>query len=118
VEWAAAAIETSSNQPILPHAIIVLNASEHEINPVLWNVNTNTSTILDDLANTVDRNETFKKYTKFWRSRGRTIDTLEQLVASYYSSIQVGSLETVNSRLVSKLTRFRFFEFQRMDDPS
>jgi hypothetical protein len=90
VEWAAAAIETSSNQPVLPHAIIVLNASENDINASLWDVNTNTSSILDALAGTVKRNETFKKYAQFWRQRGRTIDTLEQLILSYYSSIQVG----------------------------
>ncbi|KAE9983700.1 hypothetical protein BLS_003847 [Venturia inaequalis] len=88
VDWAAAAIETSSNQPVLPHAIIVLNASENEIHPSLWDVYANTGTILDDLAGTVNQNETFKKYAEFWRSRGRTIDSLEQLVAAYYSSIQ------------------------------
>lgn len=66
----------------------MLNASKTEIDPGLWDVFTNTSIILDDLANTVNMNETFKKYANFWKSRGREIETLEQLVASYYSSFQ------------------------------
>jgi hypothetical protein len=89
IEWAEAAIETSSNQPVLPHAIIALNASEHTINPSMWDVFKNTSSILEDLARTVNRNATFKKCAQFWRERGKTINSLEQLVLCYYSSIQV-----------------------------
>jgi hypothetical protein len=94
VNWAAAAIETSSNQPVLPHAIIVLNATENDIDPIFWDVNVNTNVILDDLAKTVNQNETFKKYAQTWRQRGKTIDTLEQLLLSYYSSLQVGLFNT------------------------
>lgn len=89
VIWAAAAIETSSNQPVLPHAIIALNASENDINDNLWNVLYNTETIICDLAHTVNRNETFKKWAQFWRERGKTIGSLTDLVLCYYSSIQV-----------------------------
>lgn len=89
VRWAAAAIETSSNQPVLPHAIIALNASEHDIDTKLWNVRFNTETILQDLAHTVNRNETFKKWAQFWRERGKAIDSLLDLVLCYYSTIQV-----------------------------
>lgn len=91
VKWAAAAIETSSNQPVLPHAIIALNASEHDLDQSLWDVLYNTETILHDLAHTVDRNATFKKWAQFWRERGKTIDTLADLILCYYSSIQVTS---------------------------
>ena len=38
IQWAAAALETSSNQPVLPHAIIVLNVSENATDPELWDV--------------------------------------------------------------------------------
>ncbi|KAK6860680.1 hypothetical protein PG995_004316 [Apiospora arundinis] len=89
VKWAAAAIETSSNQPVLPHAIIALNASEHDIDANLWDVRFSTETILEDLANTVNRNETFKKWAQFWRERGKAIDSLENLVLCYYSTIQI-----------------------------
>ncbi|KAK8075762.1 hypothetical protein PG997_010425 [Apiospora hydei] len=89
VKWAAAAIETSSNQPVLPHAIIALNASEHDIDVKLWDVKFNTETILEDLAHTVNRNETFKKWAQFWRERGKAIDNLLDLVLCYYSTIQI-----------------------------
>lgn len=86
---AAAAIETSSNQPVLPHAIIVLNASEDLIDEKLWDVVANTENILQDLANTVNRNETFKKLAQFWRERNKPIHNLTDLILCYYSSLQV-----------------------------
>ncbi|GAW26646.1 putative lysophospholipase-like protein [Rosellinia necatrix] len=89
VKWAAAAIETSSNQPVLPHAIIALNASENDSDVTQWDVPHSTESILFDLQNTVNRNETFKKWAQFWRERGRTIETLLHLILCYYSSIQI-----------------------------
>ncbi|KAK9417273.1 putative PNPLA domain-containing protein [Seiridium unicorne] len=94
VVWAAAAIETSSNQPVLPHAIIALNASEHDIDEKLWGMKYNTETILEDLAHTVNRNANFRKWTQFWRERGKPIENLEQLILCYYSSIQIIRLPT------------------------
>ncbi len=89
VKWAAAAIETSSNQPVLPHAIIALNASEHDLDDNLWDVRHNTETIFIDLAHTVNWSVTFKRWAKFWRDRGKVIDNLLDLILCYYSSIQV-----------------------------
>lgn len=107
VEWAAAAIETSSNQPVLPHALIVLNASETDIDASLWEVNVNTVSILEALARTVNQNETFKRLAQFWRERGRAINNLEELVLSYYSSVQVRTMQlTSRSLLISYRTDF------------
>ena len=89
VEWAAAALETSSNQPVLPHAIIALNASENNIDPELWDVNVATEQLLDALSHTVKQNVCFKKHAKIWADRKKQIDTVEQLMLSYYSSIRV-----------------------------
>jgi energy-coupling factor transporter ATP-binding protein EcfA2 len=89
VQWAAAAIETSSNQPVLPHAIIALNASENGLEDNKWKVSYNTENILYDLQHTVNSNETFKKWAQFWRERGKKIDGLLDLIICYYSSIQV-----------------------------
>lgn len=89
VEWAAAALETSSNQPVLPHAIIVLNASENNIDPELWDVNVATERLLEALSHTIKQNVCFKKHAKLWADRGKQIDTVEQLMLSYYSSIRV-----------------------------
>ncbi len=91
VDWAAAALELSSNQPVLPHAIIAFNASENNIDAELWKVNKATEKILDSLSSTVYHNTTFKKYAQFWRERNRIVETVEQLMLCYYSSVQVGA---------------------------
>ncbi|CAI6249812.1 unnamed protein product [Periconia digitata] len=89
VNWAAAALEMSSNQPVLPHAIIVLNASENDIDPQQWDPNFATEALLESISRTVFRNSTFKKYAQFWRERRKEIESVKQLMESYYSSIQV-----------------------------
>jgi hypothetical protein len=89
VEWAAAALETSSNQPVLPHAIIVLNASENNVNPELWDVDVATERLLESLSHTVHQNVCFKKHAQLWGDRNRQIETVEQLMLSYYSSVRV-----------------------------
>jgi hypothetical protein len=89
VNWAAAALEKSSNQPVLPHAIIVFNASANTIDARLWDVDTATTELMQSLSRTVYHNTTFKKYAQFWRERNRQIETVEHLLLSYYSSVQV-----------------------------
>lgn len=89
VQWAAAAIETSSNQPVLPHAIIALNASENDLDERWWDVRDSTEGILHDLGQTVNHNVTFKKWAQFWRERGKPINGLIDLILCYYSSIQI-----------------------------
>ena len=81
MDWAAAALESSSNQPVLPHAIIVLNASEYDIDPGLWDVDTSTSRLFENLSRTVFHNATFKKYAQF--SGAIAIDRLKQLNSSF-----------------------------------
>ena len=99
VEWAAVALETSSNQPVLPHAIIALNASENSIDPELWDVDVATERLLQSLSQTVHQNLCFKKHAQLWGERNRQIETVEQLMLSYYSSVRVSlrSLAQFNS---------------------
>ncbi|KAF9697343.1 hypothetical protein EKO04_005060 [Ascochyta lentis] len=94
VTWAAAALEMSSNQPVLPHVIIVLNASENDIDESQWDSDTATLSVLESLSRTVFKNATFKKYAQFWRERQRQIENVEQLILSYYSSIRVVRIPT------------------------
>ena len=91
VDWADAALETSSNQPLLPYAVIVLNASKSSPEDSWWDVEDGTRNILDDpnLLGTLDRNPTFAKYANKWRSVGHNIETVEQLMRTYYSSVKV-----------------------------
>lgn len=79
----------SSNQPVLPHAIIVLNASENDIDPSQWDPYLATDALLDSISRTVFQNTTFKKYAQYWRERKKEIESVKQLMESYYSSIQV-----------------------------
>ena len=94
IEWAAAALETASNQPILPYAILALNASENDIDPDLWDVEKATRDLLDSLSNTVNQNVTFAKHAQYWRDRGRTIDSVDNLMSCYYSSLKVSDGST------------------------
>ena len=94
VNWAAAALEKSSNQPVLPHAIIVFNMSENNIDSGLWDIKTATDELLDSLPETISQNATFKKCTLFWKERSRNIKTAEELLLSYYSSIRVVRVPT------------------------
>ncbi|KAI4204204.1 MAG: hypothetical protein LQ350_001395 [Teloschistes chrysophthalmus] len=94
ITWAAAALEKSSNQPVLPHAIVVLNASENDIDPALWDVDTATEKLLHSLSETILQNAAFKKYALFWKERSRNIKTVEDLLLSYYSSFRVVRIPT------------------------
>ena len=94
VEWAAAALEKSSNQPALPHAIVVLNASENDIDENLWDIQIATRALFASLSRTVFQNVTFKKCAQFWRDRNRQIETVEQLLYSYYASVRVVRVPT------------------------
>jgi energy-coupling factor transporter ATP-binding protein EcfA2 len=95
VDWAAAALEKTSNQPVLPHAIIAFNASENDIPEELWDVDYATQALLDSLSRTVYQNATFKKYAQFWRERDRQIESVQELVLSYYSSLRVIRIPTI-----------------------
>jgi hypothetical protein len=89
LRWAAAALEKSSNQPALPHAIIALNACSNNIRPELWDVNTATTELMKNLGETIDHNHDFREYAQYWRKRNRRVDSVRDLLESYYSSIRV-----------------------------
>ncbi|TVY37236.1 hypothetical protein LOCC1_G007153, partial [Lachnellula occidentalis] len=89
IEWAGAALEMSSNQPVLPHAVIALNVSELSIDPEQWEVPRATTWLMDAVKESLSKNVKFRKHAQIWRSRGRRIDTVEDLLLSYYSSIRV-----------------------------
>ena len=90
VSWAAAALETSSNQPVLPHAIIVLNETNPaEVDANAWNMEHSTESLLRQFASNIHSNKIFSTYAKFWRDRNRDIDSAQDLLLSYYESIRI-----------------------------
>ena len=89
ISWAAAALEASSNQPVLPHAIIVLNASENATDPGMWDVDTSTIALMESVRLALHQNHSLRKYAEFWRQRKGSIETVMELLLSYYSSVRV-----------------------------
>lgn len=53
-----------------------------------------TAALMESLSRTVYQNATFKKYAQFWRERDRQIESVEELVLSYYSSLRVVRIPT------------------------
>lgn len=88
LDWALNAVETAANQPILPHAIIVYNAIDHEIPDERWDPDVSTAFVMDTLASCITSTE-LKKYLDFWNSRGQRVEDLRQLLESFYASISV-----------------------------
>jgi hypothetical protein len=107
LEWAVAALETACNQPILPYAVVVLNAvsggggggagSHGTSTPRLWDESASTRSILRSLDEVVHRNLVFKKHAKLWSERGKTINGIEDLLLCYFSSITVLRIPTSQS---------------------
>jgi energy-coupling factor transporter ATP-binding protein EcfA2 len=89
IRWAEAALETSSNQPVLPHAVIVLNASDNASDPTLWDVNNATVALMESVRRAVHQNHEMRRFAEIWRQRGRPVETVEMLLLSYYSSVRV-----------------------------
>jgi len=62
-----------------------------------------TERLLESLSHTVHQNVCFKKHAQLWGDRNRQIETVEQLMLSYYSSLRVSirSSAQLNPLLVS-----------------
>jgi hypothetical protein len=85
-------LEKSINQPTLPHAIIAVNATDLNINPLEWNGDKATEHLLASVSNAlhpVSGVPEFIKLANVWRGRGKRINTMVDLVRCYYSSFSV-----------------------------
>lgn len=88
VNWAAASIEKSINQPTLPHLIIALNATELGRDDSLWDIDETTANFLNDYKDAIIEDGLVQKVTE-WKAKGRSINTTKELLKCYYSSITV-----------------------------
>lgn len=82
-------MEKSTNQPILPHAIIALNATDVDGDENEWDVEYATSALLDSVSDAVNRDFKYREYADYWLNRGKIIRTTKDLLYCYYSSIKV-----------------------------
>ncbi|KAF2735254.1 FabD/lysophospholipase-like protein [Polyplosphaeria fusca] len=92
LEWGAASLEKSVNQPALPHAIIALNATDVGVATDQWDVRTATDSLLDANKDSLDRINGvpyFRQLAEQWRAKGRTIDSIADLINCYYSTFKV-----------------------------
>lgn len=93
ISWADVAVRTSSNQPVLPSAIVVLNSSDQDIPPDLWDVSRSTEKVFEDFneINYEDDADEFVKLAKAWLESGDgpRITTIKDLALRYYSSVKV-----------------------------
>jgi hypothetical protein len=89
LDWALKSLEKSLNQFALPHAIIVLNATDNSVNVKQWDMNEATSAFFADLDKVMDMDHEFEEYKKFWQDRGKKIESPKDLLESFYSTVTV-----------------------------
>jgi hypothetical protein len=101
LEWGSVSLEKSINQPILPHAIIIVNASELSINEEEWDPKKATAKLLASVKGALGPIADggvpqIIEYANRWRSSGK-INSVEALIHCYYSSFTVVRLPTRGS---------------------
>lgn len=101
LQWASTSIESSINQPVLPHVIIVLNATSTRIDDAEWDVQTATDRLLDYNANAF-RVEPLKQYTDKWTKQGRVIKNTRDLIKCYYTDVRVVRVPTIGRFMLIK----------------
>ena len=92
LQWADASLETSVNQPTLPHAIIALNKCEPSADPNEWDSKSATESLLaanKHCINPRHGHPFFIGLAESWRERGRRIRSILDLIHCYYSTFQV-----------------------------
>ncbi|KAL8902691.1 MAG: hypothetical protein Q9207_004458 [Kuettlingeria erythrocarpa] len=89
LDWASTSLESSINQPTIPHAIIVLNATNPAVDHDEWDIPTATERLMQHVANAVYENPLFVRYAEHWRKKGRRIKDMLDLVRCYYADISV-----------------------------
>lgn len=88
LRWGAASIDKSLNQPVLPHAIIVFNASDG-IDESEWDMETATKLLMEEIRGAIFREPALAPYVQSWLDRGKRINTTEELLQCYYATVTV-----------------------------
>ncbi|KAI2468208.1 hypothetical protein F4781DRAFT_399238 [Annulohypoxylon bovei var. microspora] len=88
IKWGAASVDKSLNQPVLPHAIIVLNATE-DVDEKEWDVTTATELLMSTIQGAIFREKALYEYVQIWRKRGKEIKSTEDLLKQYYASVTI-----------------------------
>ncbi len=89
LQWADACVEKSINQPILPHAIIVLNAMDIGNESERWDIQEATQSFMDGVKDSLPRDPVLLNLASSWNDRKKKVVTMSELLGCYYSSVQV-----------------------------
>ncbi|KAF7504590.1 hypothetical protein GJ744_002085 [Endocarpon pusillum] len=89
LEWGSRSLEKSVGQPILPHAIIAVNATEISMPNDEWNVEYATTQLLGSVKDCLESVPEFRDHVETWRKHGKRIGQVLDLIKCYYSSFSV-----------------------------
>lgn len=89
LRWGAASIDKSLNQPVLPHAVIILNATDASVDEREWDIAAATQMLMSDIQGAIHREPALQEHVRTWRRRGKEIRTTRELIECYYGSIHV-----------------------------
>ena len=112
IDWGAAALERSINQPTLPHCIVTLNCSDAAIDASQWDTDSATRALLSTVRGAINFTEgvpRFRALADHWRKLGRDICSTEDLILCYYSSFRVVRLPTGSqfNRMQEQISQLR-----------
>ncbi|KAI5805984.1 acyl transferase/acyl hydrolase/lysophospholipase [Geopyxis carbonaria] len=96
IEWAETALEISVNQPILPHVILIMNSVNTAETENIWKDDCTTKQL--NKFNHSIKMPPLSKFASDWKRRGKPIETLQELVSCYYSSIRISYIPDFNGR--------------------
>ncbi|OTA77343.1 hypothetical protein M434DRAFT_402358 [Hypoxylon sp. CO27-5] len=88
VSWGATSVDKSLNQPTLPHAIVVLNATE-DVDEKEWDVEIATNKLMSAIQDAISREPALDEYVRAWRKQGKEINSTEDLLSQCYASVTV-----------------------------
>jgi hypothetical protein len=86
--WGAASVDKTPNHPVLPHAIIVFNATEN-VSEREWDAEYATNLLLTEISGAVSREPALREYVRQWKKRGREITSTVELLNCYYATVTV-----------------------------
>ncbi|QIW98040.1 hypothetical protein AMS68_003558 [Peltaster fructicola] len=92
LDWGVSALEKSINQPALPHCVVALNGTDPAVDEKEWDINYATQSLLSSVKGALDYVEgvpRFRELAEHWRSLGKHIYSVEDLILRYYSSFKV-----------------------------
>jgi hypothetical protein len=90
LEWGSKAIENSSNQACLPHAIIVLNyVPPNSLPDVDWKIHNSTDWLFQGMDRGINNNALFTEYLRKCQARTHGAPTTQQVLQCYYTTVRV-----------------------------